>query len=203
MAALNLYIDCDRQEAVASADDSSIVALPPFVQEDSLTLRVWLLTGKTQFGGYSKIPVSGITLEMAIGTKVGNDADYATQQFTWTASGDLGQPYFEATLPMNTEGIESLLGDQSSASSWFHVRKIDGGTPRTILLKPITVHASVVKDGTLTVPPGATPLSAEAANASYVRVVHTGSFDLMNANGKGIRIYCDEDGAFRSDPITP
>lgn len=202
MAALNLYIDTDRGIAVGGVNDSTAAKLPRFVQGDSLKLRIWLLTGFKRLGNFDQVPVSGITLQVALGSKSGSGAEYYTQQFTWTPSGDLGQPYFEATLPMNTAEIDGLLGANPTAPAWFQVRKTEGGTPATVLQEQVTIHASVIQDGIAEVPPPLTPLSAEAANAAFVRVIHTGSFDLMNANGKGVRIYVDDDGAFRTDPIS-
>ncbi len=202
MAQHNIFVDLDRSVAVRGASDSSIAELPPFVQGDSLQLKVWLLTGYSPLASYSKVPVSGITLQVAIGDKVGNDTNYYTQQFTWTASEDLGQPYFAATLPLNTAEITTLIGSAASRQAWLEIKMIEGATPVSVLSQLVTVHAAVIKEGGLTVPAELTPLSAEAANAAFVRVIHTGSFDLMNSNGKGVRVYCDEDGAFHADPIT-
>jgi len=203
MSTHNLYIDIDRGEAVRSAANSSIASLPPFVQGDSLALKIWILTGYSQLAAYDRVPVAGITLQVALGTKVGNAATYYTQQFTWTASADLGSPYFSGTLPMATNEIDTLLGGDSSASAWLEIKMIQSAVPVTILSKQVIIQAAVIKPDTNTVPAPLTPLSAEAANASFIPRVHTGYWDLMNANGKGIRIYCDEDGAFRSDPIEP
>ncbi len=203
MAQHDLYIDLDRSESVRGPADTSIAQLPPFVQGDSLNLRVWLLKGFSPLTAYTQVPVAGITLQVALGTKVGNSTLYYTQQFTWTPSADLGQPYFSAILPMSTAGITTLIGGSASGAAWFEVKMITDATPVTILSKSITIQASVIKEEGLTVPAGQTPLSAEVANAMFVKVVHVGSFDLMNANGFGVRIYADETGAFRTDPITP
>jgi hypothetical protein len=203
VAAFNLFIDCERRKAVLSANDSSAAGLPPFVQQDSLQLKIWLLTGYSRLAAYSKVAVAGITLEVALGTKQGGAAAYYTTQFTWVPSDDLGQPYFSGTLSMATAEIAGLLGSAASANAWFHIRKIEGGTPTTILEEPVTIHAAVIKSGALEVPAPLTPMSAESANATYVKQVHYGVIDLMNANGKGTRMYTDEDGAFRTDPITP
>ena len=197
----NLYIDIDRSEAVRGVSDSSIVSLPPLVQGDQLQLRIWLLQNYSQLSDYDMLAVSGITLEVAIGTKVGNSSSYYTQQFTWTPSTDLAQPYFSGTLPMNTAEITTLLGTSATASAWMEVKMISSALPVTILSEPVTIQAAVIKADTNQVPIPLTPLSAEAANASFVRVDHTGSFILRNANGKAILVYCDEDGALRSDPI--
>lgn len=202
MSAINLFIDIDRSEPVAGKTEPSIVPLPRFIQGDSLLLRIWLLTGRSRVSSYSYVPVAGITLEAALGVKVGNATTYYTQQFTWTASEDLAQPYFEAVFPMNTDAITTLIGSAEQDQAWFEVKMIQDGTPITVLSKLVTVHASVIKEAGITVPAGLTPLSAEAAAASFVRVIHTGSFDLMNSNGKGCRLYVDDDGVFRADPIS-
>jgi hypothetical protein len=202
MSVHNLYIDIDRSEAVRSSVDSSVVSLPQFVQGDSLQLRIWLLSNYSQLEAYDEVPVSGITLQVALGTKVGNSSTLYTQQYTWTPSADLGQPYLSATLPMSTAEITTLLGSSATASAWFEVKMISSAVPVTILSKQVTIQAAVIKSDSTSVPAPLTPLSAEAANASYVRTIHTGSFDLYNANGKGCRIYVDEDGAFRADPLS-
>src|SRR5439155_752495 len=101
MATRDFYIDTDRGEVVLGPSDSSIAALPPFVQGDSLDLRIWLLKNFSRLSAYTKVPVAGLTLQVALGTKVGDSTLYYTQQFTWVPSTDLGQPYFAAVLPMN------------------------------------------------------------------------------------------------------
>src|SRR5207249_3182892 len=146
---------------------------------------------------------AGITLEVVLGKKQGTPASYYTQQFTWTPSGDLSQPYFEADLPMDTAGIDSLLGTQPKAGAYFEVKKMEGGVPDTVLSKRVTVEASVIHLGTLTVPPNLTPLSAEAAQAAFLSRTIVGSFDVINeVTGKGFRVYADEDGGPHFDPIT-
>lgn len=202
MAVLNLYIDIDRGECVRSVTDGSIAALPLLTQGDSLALRIWLLTGFSRIARYSQVPVAGITLQLAIGTKTGGAGTYYTQQFTWTASTDLGQPYFSGEVPMNTAAITTLLGSGKTAPAYMEIKMVVGGTPTTIYSKPVTINAGVIKDGVDVVPAPLTPLSAEAARAMFVGAIHTGYFDLMNANGKGCRLYVDSDGIFHSDPIT-
>lgn len=201
MSVKNIYIDMDRGEVVLGKSDSSIAPLPLFVQGDSLLIRIWLLTGYSKFRAYSYVPVDGITIQAALGEKIGNDTVYHTQQFTWTPSTDLNNPYWEATFPMNTQELTDLIGSNSSASSWFEVKIIQDLVPFTVLSKHVTVQASVIKEGGTVAQVLENPLSVEAANAAFVKVVHTGSFDLMNANGKGVRIYVDEDGAFRTDSL--
>lgn len=203
--AYNLYIDTDRGVPViagANFNDSSIAALPPFVQGDSLKLRIWLLSGFSRLDPYNKIPVSGVTLQVALGTRTGSVTAYYTQQFTWTPSDDLGQPFFAATLALNTTAVNTLLGSNSSGLAWFEVKMVQSGVPVTVLSKQVTVQASVIKDGGVVVPAPLTPLSVEAAASMFVKVVHRGTFDVMYDDTIGFRISCDADGAAHFDPIS-
>src|SRR5262245_41205839 len=102
MAFHHIFIDTDRNKAVVSASDTTFAALPTFVQEDNLTLRITFLSGFSRTASYSQIATAGITVEAALGRKIGNTSLLYTQQFSWTASDDLADPYFEAQFPMNT-----------------------------------------------------------------------------------------------------
>jgi len=205
VAAHNLYVDKDRQEAVIGKDDSSPAKLPPFYQGDSFSLRIWVLEHFSKTAPYDYVPVAGVTVYAALGVKAGESKELYTWQYTWDASVDLEQPYFEAVFPMTTDEIGELLGDAASAEAWFEVKMVQDGLPSTILSKKVTVHASVIDldEETGDVAPGLTPLSAEAANVSYLTREIYDSFDLINrATGKRRRLYVDEDGVLRSDPIT-
>lgn len=201
MSVKNIFVDMDRGEPVIGKSDNSIAPLPLFVQGDSLLLRIWLLTGYSRFNPYTYVAVDGITLQVALGKKIGNTTEYYTQQFTWEASENLALPYWEAVLPMNTDALTDHIGANPSAQAWFEIKIIQDLVPVTVLSKLVTVQAAVIKEGGTVVPENQNVLSVEAANSAFVKTVHTGSFDLMNANGKGIRVYVDEDGAFRTDPI--
>src|ERR1051325_1508353 len=141
----NLWIDTDRNKAVGGLSDSSLAQLPAFVQGDSLNFRLRFLRGFSRLGDYTPIPVAGLTAEMALGTRIGDETLY-TQQFTWTASDDLADPYFYAVLPMNPPAITTLLGDEESALAWFEVKLLDGGLPRTVLSERVRIQASVIKE---------------------------------------------------------
>src|SRR5437867_4103172 len=112
----NLFIDTDRAEPVISATETTIAALPRFTQEDTLALRVRLLAGFSRINNYTRIAVAGVTLQVALGLKVGSASTIYTQQFTWTASDDLADPYFDGSLPMDTAEIADLLGGEPSAN---------------------------------------------------------------------------------------
>ena len=207
MAFHALFLDLDRSEPVVGVSNSSIAQLPAFVQEDSLPLRITLLTGFSRISNYIKVPVSGLTLEVALGAKIGNDSVLYTQQFTWTASTDLAQPYFEAVLPMNTNEIDDLLGENPSARAWFEVKVLDGGAPRTVLSKLVTVQAAVIKNGSIIAPALPTPLSAEAATAMFLQreipCTSSNPLVLVNTNtGYKTAIWPNDDGSLHSELLT-
>lgn len=213
MSEHNLFIDIDRQKAVMGTDNSDLADLPVFKQEKTFTLRVWFLKNFSRISPYTQVPVSGVTLEAALGTRVGNSTLLYTQQFTWAASTDLSQPYHYAAFPMDTAAITTLLGSSEQASAWFEVNMIINGIPRPVLSELVTVFAAVIKTGAVMAPAFPTPLSAEAANATFVKPTHggplatpaafTGRLRLMNENGYGTELWTDSDGTFKTDPITP
>ena len=53
-----------------------------------------LLAGFSRISSYTPVATAGITLQAALGLKVGNSSTIYTQAFTWTAGGDLADPYF-------------------------------------------------------------------------------------------------------------
>ena len=128
-----------------------------------------MLAGFSRVSDFTAIPVSGLTLEMALGRKVGNSSTLFTQQFTFTASDDLADPYFSADLPMNTAAIATLLGSSAQADAWFEVKLLDGGLPRTVLSRLVRVQAAVIKDGGLEEAALPTPISAETCQALFLQ----------------------------------
>ncbi len=200
-----LFIDTDRNLPVGGVSDSSIVDLPAFVQEDSLNLRITLLSGFSRISDFTPIPVSGITLEVALGRKVGNTSLLYTQQFTWTPSDDLADPYFAATLPMNTGAIETLIGSAAQSQAYFEVKMLDGGLPRTVLSRLVTIQAAVIKDGGLEEPALPTPISAETCNALFLQRTipcSAGNPVILQNGSVTMAVYVDTDGTFKTVQLT-
>ncbi len=205
MATIDLYIDTFAKRLVTSLTDTTPVRFPSLVQEDTPTLRIWLLqqvANSTIEDPYVFIPTAGVTLQLAIGTRLGSSSTLYTQQYTWTASGDTTNPYFEAQLPMNTAGITTLLGNQGTASAYLEVKMTDTYAT-TILSEQVTVLAAVIKSGGITSPIPTTALSAEVAAATFVKVEHTGSITLIceTDSTKKIKLYCGTDGELHEDTI--
>ncbi len=202
MAEHTLYIDCDRATAVRSATDSTAKALPKFVQGDTLLLRVYLLQDYSRSSEYTPVPTLDLTIQAALGIRVGNDTEYYTQQFTWTASADLADPYFEAEFPMSTAAITTLLASDESAYAYFEVKYIRAGLPTTVLSERVKVWAAVIKEGGLVEAAVPTPLSVEVANAMYLRRTITGAIRLVSEDGtKQADLYIDNDSTLHCDPV--
>lgn len=201
----NLFIDTDRAEPVISAAESTFALLPTFTQEDTLALRIRLLSGFSRVNPYTRIATAGVTLQAALGLKVGSSSSIFTQQFTWTAGGDLLDPYFDGSLPMDTAEIADLLGDESSARCYFEVKMLDGGLPRTVLSKQVVVNAAVIKDGGMSAVAEPTPLSAEAADAIFLQRLFTASEEnpiVMRNGSVTVAVYVDTDGTFKTVRLT-
>src|SRR5436189_695150 len=205
MASHRINIDTDRNLPIIGVSDSSIAELPAMVQEDTLALRIALYAGFSRVSDYTPIPVSGITLEVALGRKVGNASLLYTQQFTWVASDDLADPYFAADLPMNTAAIATLLGSSAQADAYFEVKMLDGGLPRTVLSRLVRIQAAVIKDGGLEAAALPTPISAETCQALFLQRIIPASAGnpLILQNGSiTYALYPDTDGSFQTVRLT-
>jgi hypothetical protein len=207
MATIDLYIDIREKKLVSGLLDATPKQLPKFVQGDNQSMRIWLLqpVSVSSFTTpYEYVPVAGVTIQAAIGTRVGNSTTYYTQQFSWTASADLASPYFDAIFPMNTAAITTLLGTGGeSTAAFFEVKMIVAAVPTTVYSEGCTIQAAVIKDGGISSPPLATPMTVEAAQASFLGYEITGPFTLICATDptKKISVYVDTAGAFHADPI--
>jgi hypothetical protein len=204
MAQFDIFIDTNSQTVVRGFTDSTTVPLPAFVQGDTPTLRIWPLVRTVNFLGptpYAFLGTAGLTLQVAIGDRIGNTTVYYTQQFTWVA--DALAQSFSAQLPLNTAAITTLLGATSQASTWFEVKYLSGGLPTTVLDASINVQAAVIKVGAVTIPAGATAISAEEVNASCLKRTISGVVILKNDNtGKQVAMYLSDDGTVHFDPIS-
>lgn len=202
---MNLYIDTIRKESVIGQTNPLAAPFPPLVQGSTVPMRIYLMDSFTG-SSYSYIPVAGTTLEVALGRKRGNGGGtYYTQQFTWTPSSDLAQPFFEADFPMNTSGVDNALGSAASVFAYLEIKKITAGIPDTVLVKKVKIEATVIHDNVLVTPVGLTPTSAEAVAAGFVpRIGFNGELEFINeTTGKGFAIYADADGAMQVRQIIP
>lgn len=203
MAQFDIFIDTNRQKIVRSFTDPTIVPAPPFVQGDTPTLRIWPLIQTAAFQQsqtpYAYLGTGGLSLEVALGTRVGNSSLIYTQQFVWTP--DANAQYFAAQFPLNTAAIDTLLQTNSQAQAWFEVKYLSGGFPTTILDESVQVQAAVIKPGALVVPPGATALTAEEANAAFLKRKISGAIYLEDVKNPGqYTAVFIENGALKATP---
>jgi hypothetical protein len=172
MAELDLNIDCDRFASVVSKLDNSGRPFWKFVRGDTLNLRIFLFRNYQQFGGgYEQIPVAGITLGAAIGPfppVFGETPEYLAEQWTWTPSDDLAQPYFSGSLALATDELDAELSGETSIPAMFHVVRFESGLPKTLIFERITIYAPTIQDGGLSPTAAATALTAENAAGTYL-----------------------------------
>ena len=204
MALFDIFIDKAARKAVQGIASNTIVDLPPFVQGDTPTFRITILDRSPSYPlgiPYVAIPTAGLTLQVALGTRVGGATTYFAQQFTWVPDPG-GAPNWSAQFALNTAGINTLLGNDTSDQAWFEVKYLSGGLPTTVMDELVTVQAAVIKPGVLVVPPGLTAISAEEVNQAFLRKSNNG-FTLISPDGsKQAFLYLGNDGAFHVDPIS-
>jgi hypothetical protein len=204
MAQFDLYIDTTSGDLVAGAANPAPASLPRLYQGDTISLRIYLLARTTtypQVTPYSVINNSNLSLKVALGPKNGTPGStLLTQQFTWQK--DAANQYFYADLPLNTAAINSAIGAAESATAWFEVEYTQNSYPTTVFQQSVTIHAEVIETGSVVTPPGETALSAEVANATFLKPENYG-FTLMNPNtGQKVFVYLGNDGQVKFDPIT-
>lgn|SRR3990167_1182393 len=203
MAEHVLYIDCDRAKSVQGSANSGEKPLLKFVQGDTPHLKIYLLQGYDRIAAYTPIPTVGITLEVALGIRIGNDSEIYAAQYTWTPSADLSDPYFEATLALNTDEIDTLLAAADSALAYFEVKYFRDAVPTTVLSEQVKIWAAVIKADSVVPVAEPTPLSAEVANATYLARTVQGVIRLVSEDGlKQADLYLSNDGTFHVDPVT-
>jgi hypothetical protein len=204
MAQFDLYIDTYSGDSVAGQATNQSAPLPKFYQGDTPTFRIFLLARTPTYPSSNPFTIinnAALSLKVALGPKDGvAGSTLFTQQFTWAK--DAANTYFIAGFPLNTAAIATLLGSAPSASAWFEIEYTENGLPTTVYQQAITINAEVIETGVITVPAGATALTAEDANASFLKKDNNG-FIITNANtGKRVFLYVGDDGAFHADPLS-
>ena len=200
MANLDLFIDIAALRAVQSFSDSNPVTFPSFVAWDTINARIRLMERTVSFpvNPYSFIPTTGLTLQLAIGIDQGSPL---STQYSWTPSGSLSDPYFEAVIPLNTSGITTATSD-GPVDAKLHIRKVGADGNKTVLLAPIRLVPGIITDTSLEVAAPLTPLSLETANAIYLQRIIKGPVTWVceTDDTKRRDTFVDADGNFREDP---
>jgi hypothetical protein len=186
MAEYDLYIDCDRAAVVTSQTNSSVKTLPRFVQGDTMLLRVHLLKGfASVMDEYEVIPTTGLTLQVAIGTRVGNSTTYYADNLTdWDESEALD--YFEGEFSMATEDVTTYLGTSSSKHAFLEIKYIRDGLPTTVLSQDVEILAAVIKEGGFSATVEPTPASVEALTPMFHPKTGSNFYDLLDPDTGGV-----------------
>lgn len=170
-----------------------------------MSLRIYLLARTTTYPAstpYSIINNAALTLKVALGPKDGTaGTTLVTNQFTWAK--DAANQYFFADLPLNVAAVATLIGAAERANTWFEIEYTQNSVPTTVLSKSVSIEAEVIESGSLVVPAGATAISAEECNASFLKRKISGAFYLEDINNPGsyIAVY-NENGSLKAEPVT-
>ncbi len=205
MAWTTLYIDTYSGDLVVGPSNNTAAPMPRFTQGDTMALRICLLARTTTYPAsnpFSVINNSALSLRVAIGPKTGTaGSTLYTQQYTWDR--DSNNQFFTGTLSLNTAAIASAIGSAESVRAWFEVEMTEGGYRTTVLQKQIDIHAEVIEEAAVVTPAGATVITAEEANATFLKNENKG-FVLVCPDDDSIKAYVwlDSTGALQVSPIT-
>lgn len=203
MPQVNLILDYFSGNAVVSLSDLSIAALPRFVQGDSLDIKLWILQRVPGIAP-SFLPTANVSIFMALGNLLPDPPTYLTNQGTWTPSGDASNPFFEATLPMNTAGINSAL--TAAAASGKRYATVDfgvtfyvSGAPTCAILKSVPLYKALIAPSALIVPAGQQAATLAAVEAMLLNIT-TNSVTIVSPDGTHRRrLWEDNDGTPHDD----
>ena len=120
-------------------------------QASQLSLRWYPIRPDGQFS-YVRIPVTGLTLDIAIGERAGAEVIKARQN-VWTAHAD---GYLYATLNLNTTDLNNAItGD--TFTTYLEIQMTESGNARPTFQEQITIQSVVIG------PAGASALPAAAS----------------------------------------
>lgn len=208
--ALNIFIDTSSRTLLSSQSGGTPIqgtSLPLFYP-DTIQLNVYLLQpiANAAIGNanYQSIPTAGIELLLYLdGGSEGSPILSQVTNFQSDASGT----YFIGTLALNTAAIKQPLGTAKSLGATLKIGSIVGGNTTTYIATGVTIMAGMPAGG-LIVPPGLTPLSLQAAEATFVPIngLPAGQgFYLVTPNGKKLYLQAidepDGTASFVASPV--
>lgn len=196
MARLDLSIDCDAKRSVVSSLSNDSKPVPFFVQGNTPLLRIRLYQNWTRASGLELIPTDDLTLQVALWSSA--DTVLAAQ-YVWTP---YDGEYFEAELALNTAEIDTWLGSSTDKKANFQIDYLRAGVPTTVYLEQVTVKATGIDLNALVPVPTPTPLSAEAAQAMFVKLHEERPIYLVGAAGTELKVWNDDTlgtPAFKAD----
>lgn len=212
-ASLDLYIDTQGpkdQNLVISAINKGPYALPNFTQNDVILTRIFPLRRNTSYphSPFAGVDITEYSVKFVIGSKSGTGTGSPlVTQFTWSKV--IAESYFYANIDFATAELATAIGSNEQLTGrWLEIELTKtGGTPWTILQRTVTIDADVIKNATLSVAAGQTPISAQDVDGSYLRRDGTGDtadFKIwVSPDGtKRMLQYLGNDGSMKQEPIT-
>jgi hypothetical protein len=206
MAQLTLYINTSNNTLVSGQQNTQPIgsSLPLFFG-DTLSLKIYLLQTPEGYNatdpsnsGLETVPTAGLQLVLYL-TDGKDDGTIYTQcvNFVEDATGS----FFTGQLALNTAALQTLFGNNKTASCYLQVGYIQDGLNTTVLNMPVTLQVGIPTTP-LTVPPGLTPLSVEAADAMFVPVNPLPGQPIYVQSADGLatfalRVVKNADGTYR------
>lgn len=145
-------------------------------QASQLSIRWNPIKPDGQFS-FIKVPVSGITLDIAIGARAGVEAILARQN-VWTAHAD---GYLYATLNLNTTDLNTAIGSNDALATYFEISMTENGNARPVYQELINITSVVIG------PAGSSALPA-AASQFYTKEQIDAIFVKFTGNPAGATI---------------
>lgn len=205
MAKLDLYIDTYAQSLVIGPTNRGPFILPPFTQNDTISLRVYLLERTTSFpfNPYTIVNNAALSLAMAIGDRSGSgDGDHIVEQFTWNR--DANNSYFYADVAFNTSELATAIASNPTLNTkYLEIEYRQNSLPTTVLQQLVNINADVIKQTTQALAAGLTAQSAEDANARFAKLfgLPGETITLRSPNGNWGRILGVDDDGNRIDDL--
>jgi hypothetical protein len=190
MALFQIFINVATGKAVAGPSSATNVTLPILYCPDTPTLQVYLeqpSPGSNLAVPFTPIPTAGLTFYCYLNDGTLNGTVY-TQQITWTPGSDSSGPFFNATLALNTNALETLVtaAGTNGGSCYLEFGYVQNGLQTTVFRQQVTVLPGLPSNAIAPAPPGQIPLTVQVANQMYVpqQPIAGQPIELMSKNGK-------------------
>lgn len=100
----------------------------------------WYPVKKTGQLTYVQVPITGLTLDIAIGARAGAEAILARQN-VWTAHSD---GYLYATLNLNTTDLNTAIASSDAYSTYLEISMTENGNARPVYQESISITSVVI-----------------------------------------------------------
>lgn len=157
-------------------------------QASQLSFR-WYPIKKSGLNTYIRVPVSGLTLDIAIGARAGSEAIKARQN-VWTAFND---EYLYATLNLNTTDLNTAVGSNDVYDTYLEISMTENGNARPVYQESISITSVVIGPaGSSALPAAATEFLTRAqCEAMFVKWVDNlagNAIELTSLDGTKFRL---------------